>query len=201
VGHIFIVDHQPAFAVGDLCGSAVHQGAWMHAIASPKVRAVFSGHVHAYEHLERAGVRYFVTGGAGAPLDRRLDDCDSYNERALVVYRPVPHYLRVRVQGLLVVLDAISTNGSLIDNVRLDVPPADRSTSAGIVPYSDELAHPRQSQAATVSPRVTNWLLSLWLLLLGFAGIWLRRRRRLSASAGLPESDPSPSSRSESQKV
>jgi len=32
------------------------------------VRIVFAGHIHTYDQAERDGVRYIITGGAGAPL-------------------------------------------------------------------------------------------------------------------------------------
>jgi hypothetical protein len=40
------------------------------ALASQRaVDRVFLGHIHAYEEKEIGGVRYVVSGGAGAPLD------------------------------------------------------------------------------------------------------------------------------------
>jgi len=39
--------------------------------AHPKVAAVFSGHVHAYERFLIDGVQFIVTGGAGSPRFRR----------------------------------------------------------------------------------------------------------------------------------
>ena len=36
--------------------------------AHPKVRALFAGHSHSYEHFVENGVHYVVSGGGGAPL-------------------------------------------------------------------------------------------------------------------------------------
>ena len=38
----------------------------------PKVKFVFSGHVHAYERFKMNGINYVVTGGGGAPLETLL---------------------------------------------------------------------------------------------------------------------------------
>ncbi|MCG2768096.1 MAG: metallophosphoesterase [Anaerolineae bacterium] len=51
------------------------------------VKYVFSGHIHSYDHEERDGVTYIITGGAGAPL---------YPEENREAYY---HYVRVTVEG------------------------------------------------------------------------------------------------------
>jgi hypothetical protein len=179
VRHVFVFDHQPTFAVGDLCGSAFLQGPWVSAFADPKVRAVFSGHVHAYEHLERGRVRYFVTGGAGAKLDERQERCEAYDEQALVVYRATPHFLRVRVTGPTAALDAISVDGKLLDHVRLDQPPDEGAALP--VPFADGLPHGRHVAGYVWSSRTTNRMLLVCLaLLLGCAAFarWRQKRDR-----------------------
>ena len=68
VAHVFVVEHQPPLSVGDHCGSAVEQAEWVALFERhrDRVRAVFAGHDHAYERMERHGVRYFVSGGGDA---------------------------------------------------------------------------------------------------------------------------------------
>jgi acid phosphatase type 7 len=56
---------------------------------------VFAGHIHAYAQGERAGVAYYITGGAGAPL------YTSGHAQA------VHHYLLVTVRGLDVTVEMI----------------------------------------------------------------------------------------------
>jgi hypothetical protein len=48
---------------------------------------VFAGHIHCYEEAERDGVRYVITGGAGAPIS-----CAS-------TAGGFAHYIRVMVHG------------------------------------------------------------------------------------------------------
>ena len=52
------------------------------------VRAVFAGHDHAYERMERRGVRYFVSGGGGAPVYRRAELLPTFDRAAKRMYRP-----------------------------------------------------------------------------------------------------------------
>lgn len=90
VTFVFVVLHHPPYtASSDL--ALLHGGghsarsqekqlaAWLEA-EQANLRAqvvVFSGHVHNYEHYERGGVTYFVTGGGGAHpyhINRAEDD-------------------------------------------------------------------------------------------------------------------------------
>ena len=82
------------------------------------MRAVFAGHDHAYERMERRGVRYFVSGGGGAPVYREKS-CAAFDRAARRVYRSVHHLLRVRVEGTNVEVTALAVaDGAPIDRVR-----------------------------------------------------------------------------------
>jgi hypothetical protein len=118
--HVFVVLHQPPFSVGGHCGAAVAQSAWVNEFeSSPLVRAVFGGHDHAYMRMERRGVRYFVTGGGGAPLYGESEDCPSFDREAKRVYVAEHHFLRVRVRGDDIEVTAIRPDGTTIETVRL----------------------------------------------------------------------------------
>jgi hypothetical protein len=162
VRHLFVVYHHPPFAVGDLCGALAQLDTWVPELERHHVRAVFAGHIHAYEHLEHGGVHYFVTGGAGAPLDSRLDDCPGYNEQTLMVYHAAPHFLQVRVDGPSVHLDAVGLGGELLDSLRLD--------------GSERPPRPRPN-ADVPSPHETNPVLALWGLVI-FVSAWRMQRQR-----------------------
>jgi hypothetical protein len=172
IAHVFVFFHQPPFSVGDFCGSAAEQGLWVPEFERRKVRAVFTGHDHSYQHLERNGVRYFVSGGGGAPLHRESPSCPAYDRHAIKLFRGVYHFLRVRVRGAEAVLDAIAADGSAIEHVVLHEPlPAD-ATPAPPVPYQQL---PRATQVAS-----RQWLLApaaapVVALILAFA--WWRARR------------------------
>src|SRR5581483_6785284 len=83
-----------------------------------QVRAVFAGHDHCYERLERLGVRYFITGGAGAPLYDERQSCPGYDHAARRIYAAEHHWVRVRVRGEEVEVAALRLDGSAIETVR-----------------------------------------------------------------------------------
>lgn len=113
VGHVFVAVHQPPLSVGSHCGAAPKQADWIALFERHRVRAVFGGHDHAYERLERLGVRYFVSGGGGAhPYEERAS-CPLWDRDARRAYSMDHHYLRVRVAG-----DEVEVSA-----VRLDAPP------------------------------------------------------------------------------
>ncbi|HXU71571.1 MAG TPA: metallophosphoesterase [Polyangia bacterium] len=118
VGHIFVLEHQPPLSLGDHCGAAPVQNDWIALFEQHHVRAVFAGHDHAYARMERRGVRYFVSGGGGAPLYAERT-CSAYDRAAKRVYVPVHHLLRVHVDGPTVDVSAIGlTDAAPIDHVR-----------------------------------------------------------------------------------
>ena len=139
VANVFVLVHQPPFSLGDHCGAALDEADWLPLFEQHHVRAVFAGHDHAYERMERRGVRYFVSGGGGAPLYREKG-CTVFDRAAKRVYRPVHHLLRVRVEGTNVEVTALAVaDGAPIDRVRfgagepafaMDAPPLDAAGGA-----------------------------------------------------------------------
>lgn len=63
----------PRFGVWNhnLSPSAELSKRWMALIEKYKVDQVFLGHIHLYDQRQINGVNYLVTGGAGAPLDKK----------------------------------------------------------------------------------------------------------------------------------
>jgi acid phosphatase type 7 len=112
VPHVFILVHAPPFSVGDHCGAARIQAEWVALFERYRVRAVFAGHDHAYERLERHGVRYFVSGGGGAPVYQERPSCAPFDHAAKRVYRPVHHLLRVRVDATTAEVTALASDGA-----------------------------------------------------------------------------------------
>jgi hypothetical protein len=172
IRHRFVFFHQPPFAAGDECGSAAEQGLWVPELERRGVRAVFSSHDHAYERLERNGVRYFVTGGGGAPLHHESARCPPPDRQALRLFRAEHHYLRVRVSGDEVLLDAVAADGRTLDQVRLHEPLPPEPVAPPPVEYKD--------LPAAASPRIYAWLLALPLLAtLLTVALRLRRARQI----------------------
>jgi len=79
------------------------------------VRAVFSGHSHAYERGAYNGVGYIVTGGGGGTLD----DVVHKKWKQIQVHSFVHHFMKVSVEGDFVVLEAISPEGKVFDKFKL----------------------------------------------------------------------------------
>ncbi len=123
--HVFAFIHQPPYAVGAYCGSQRLQQRIVPILQRYGVRAVFAGHEHAYQHLERGGVRYFVTGGGGAPLYPRRKSCNFEDDTALWMFRAEHHFLRVQVDGDLAVMTAVDRRGNIMERVALHEPPGD----------------------------------------------------------------------------
>ncbi|MGC9317181.1 MAG: metallophosphoesterase family protein [Armatimonadota bacterium] len=69
----FVALHRPLFPVDGHVGSSMdahpsERDALHHLFVEGGVDCVFAGHEHLYNHQERDGIHYFITGGAGAPL-------------------------------------------------------------------------------------------------------------------------------------
>ncbi|MBL9042794.1 MAG: metallophosphoesterase family protein [Myxococcales bacterium] len=143
IRHTFAFVHQPPYSVGAYCGSDRLQRRLVPILRRYNVRAVFAGHEHAYQHLERGGLRYFVSGGGGAPLYTRSTSCNFEDDMALRLFRAEHHYLRVQVDGDAATLIAISQHGEVLERVLLHEP---------VVPDDDYRAAPPTLAAATSPP-------------------------------------------------
>jgi 3',5'-cyclic AMP phosphodiesterase CpdA len=71
---VFVLVHHAPFTNGTVTGpSRLVEGTFVPAfLRSPKARAMFSGHVHAYERFERQGRHFIVCGGGGGPRHELL---------------------------------------------------------------------------------------------------------------------------------
>ena len=84
---------------------------------------MFSGHDHVYSRAEASGVRYFVSGGGGAPLYPRKANSARLDVAATQYFERVNHYLRVHVYGDLIEVSAIRADGTLIETMSWGTPP------------------------------------------------------------------------------
>jgi len=87
------------------------------ALEEANVAAVFQGHNHNYQRAERKGVIYITTGGGGAPL---YDVGPLSRETKFA--REVHHYVRVRLTGRTLSMEAVDIDGQVIDRVEKTVP-------------------------------------------------------------------------------
>ena len=176
--HVFVFVHQSPFSMGGHCGNAVPEARWVSLFEQYQVRAVFAGHDHCYQRLERNGVRYFVSGGGGAQVYPERESCARYDKAARRVYQAVHHYLRVRVVGDEVDLAAITLDKGQapLDRVHFD--------RTKVVPSGE--APPLVDDRLVESPLAANlvdnvshrWPLAAGGLLLFLLVRGLRRRGR-----------------------
>jgi acid phosphatase type 7 len=163
--HVFVFMHHPPFSTGGHCGSAMEQAAWVALFEQHRPTAVFAGHDHAYERLERNGVRYFVTGGGGAPVYPEREQCPAHDRAARRVYRSEHHLLRVRLRGEAVEVEVARPAGAPIEVLRWSR--GDALQAAGPV-LIDE-----RRPTGLVRPLVATVAVAT---LLGLIGLRLRRR-------------------------
>lgn len=189
IRHVFVFMHQPPFAVGSYCGSQRLLNRIVPILSRHRIRAVFAGHEHAYQHLERQQVRYFITGGGGAPLYPRRKSCNAADDQSLWLFRAEHHYLRVEVNGDAAVLTAINTQGATIDRVALHQPVHDVALTAALALPLSEPEVPLHSsrwrqqvmdllKAQPTGKLVLMGLSGLTLLALALSASGLRRARR-----------------------
>jgi predicted phosphodiesterase len=117
----FVVCHHPLVSCPD--DDFVFDKEWSmyglfgKALEEANVTAVFQGHNHNYQRAERKGVVYITTGGAGAPL---YDVGPLTPETKFA--REVHHYVRVRLTGRTMRIEAVDIDGQVIDRVEKTVP-------------------------------------------------------------------------------
>lgn len=123
IKHVFVIMHHPPYSISLHGGQRELRERWTPLFERYRVSAVFSGHDHVYSRAERSGVRYFVTGGGGAPLYPRSRNPSAIDLDATRYFERVNHYLRVHVVGELVEVVAIRVDGSIIETVTWGSPP------------------------------------------------------------------------------
>jgi predicted phosphodiesterase len=123
VEHVFVIMHHPPFSVSLHGGQTDLRERWTPLFEKYHVTAVFSGHDHVYSRAEHEGVRYFVTGGAGAPVYPRARRPSPIDVAAVQYFERVHHYVRVQVIGRFVEVSAVRVDGSIIETVSWGTPP------------------------------------------------------------------------------
>jgi 3',5'-cyclic AMP phosphodiesterase CpdA len=74
------------------------------------VELVLAGHDHAYERGEHEGLRYLVTGGAGAPLYPKKQ-----RSKATQVFESVHHFVKLAVDGERVTATVHKASGGVLE--------------------------------------------------------------------------------------
>lgn len=110
--HRIAVLHHGPFSSGRHGGNArLHANGIVDLLRDNKVELVLAGHDHLYERGEGQGIKYIVSGGAGAPLYSRGKGTPETQK-----FESVNHYVEVAVDGDTVSLDARRASGSVIEH-------------------------------------------------------------------------------------
>jgi predicted phosphodiesterase len=123
IEHVFVIMHHPPFSISLHGGQNDLRERWTPLFEKYQVTAVFSGHDHVYSRAEHEGVRYFVSGGAGAPVYPRARRPSPIDLAAVQYFERVHHYVRVQVIGRFVEVSAVRVDGTLIETVSWGAPP------------------------------------------------------------------------------
>jgi acid phosphatase type 7 len=175
IEHIFVSMHHPPYSVSLHGGQPELREMWTPLFERYGVDAVFSGHDHCYSRSEKHGVRYFVSGGGGAPLYPRDTKPAREDVEASIYYERTFNYLRIQVVGDFVEVSAVRDDGSLVETVSWGKMPerrvAQAQTTAAVgaaVAAAQPGARARATRACAVTPgaRVPSTILLLFLLCL-----------------------------------
>jgi predicted phosphodiesterase len=170
VRHVFAVMHHPPFSISVHGGAVDLRERWTPLFEKYQVSAVFSGHDHVYERAEHNGIRYFVSGGGGAPLYPRQPDASAIDAAAVKKFERVFHFLRVSVTGSHVEVAGIRTDGSVIETTTWSDGPAERPA----VVAAAAVAAPAAGAAAAVAhPLVPAEMTGGSMVWIGLAAIGL----------------------------
>lgn len=156
VEHVFVVMHHPPFSVSLHGGQTELRERWTPLFEKYQVTAVFSGHDHVYTRAEHEGVRYFVTGGAGAPVYPRARRPSPIDVAAVQYFERVHHYLQVQVIGRFVEVSAVRVDGTHIETVSWGaLPHVDRVVAERTGPAAGGSSGERTTQVASAATAVS----------------------------------------------
>lgn len=147
IRHIFVVMHHPPFSISLHGGAKDLRDRWTPLFQQYHVSAVFSGHDHVYTRAESEGVRYFVSGGGGAPLYPKRPR-DPIDIAAVKKFERVFHYLRINVTGPRIEISAIRSDGTTIETTTWSEGPPMQQEQA---PTKDQ---PRLAAATGAPPAI-----------------------------------------------
>jgi predicted phosphodiesterase len=133
VRHVFVVMHHPPFSISLHGGQRDLRERWTPLFEKYGVTAVFSGHDHCYSRGEKNGVRYYVSGGGGAPLYPRGSRPSAVDLATIETFEKSLHYLRVTVQGEQVEVTGVRADATIIETMTWGEAPRKRTEAMAAV--------------------------------------------------------------------
>lgn len=191
--HRFAVLHWSPFSSGPHGPNpALARGHVVEMMRDGKVDLVLAGHDHVYERGEGLGVKYVISGGAGAPLYEKKRDAKETRK-----FESVHHYVEIMIDGDRVATTAKRASGSVLESCGFTAngawdcdAPASASgpaagASSGSAPAADPAPTPPTKVPASASAcgceaagADASGARGLSVALLGASIAWRRRRRR-----------------------
>jgi predicted phosphodiesterase len=158
IRHIFVVMHHPPFSISLHGGNRDLRERWTPLFEKYNVSAVFSGHDHVYSRAENNGIRYFISGGGGAPLYPKRPKSSAIDLAAVKKFERVHHYLRVSITGNRLEVTAIRADGTTIETTTWTEGPPPLPSTPSATPVDSRLAGAGAGAApiATAAPRAAK---------------------------------------------
>jgi acid phosphatase type 7 len=181
IKHRFVVMHHPPFSVSVHGGQPQLREMWTPLFEKYGVDAVFSGHDHCYQRAEHNGIRYFVSGGGGAPLYPHDTRPAKEDTEAIIYFERTYHYLRVQVSGSFVEVAAVRDDGTLIESLSWgslpERPVAAAPAAAAPAPITMAAPAPTPPSGCSASGGAGPGAAALWLAAACLA-LWRKRAAR-----------------------
>lgn len=152
VRHVFAVMHHPPFSISLHGGNRDLRERWTPLFENYQVTAVFSGHDHVYERAEHNGIRYFVSGGGGAPLYPRRPHPSPVDLEAVKRFERSFHFLRVAVTGSRVEVTGVRSDGTVIETTAWGEAPGIERGRPRLALAAGGNAPPRAASASPAPP-------------------------------------------------
>jgi len=182
LAHRFAVLHHGPYSSGPHGGNErLHKNGVMPILKEGKVDLILAGHDHAYERGTGEGIKYVVSGGAGAPLYPR-----KRNDPETAVFESVHHFVEVSVAGEKVDMVVKRASGSVLEKCGFAgagpwvcdgaSKPDSGKSSAG--PSSQELQTGSACACGIAGDRPSGGAIAAFLAALSISIV--RRRRRLA---------------------
>lgn len=108
IDHIFVSLHVPVYSASSWGDNPVLVNHLRPLFEQNGVKAVFEGHDHDYQHLEKNGIHYILSGGGGSPI---LQFGSISSDATIHKYDDVLNYLIVDVNGPSLVLETYKVQG------------------------------------------------------------------------------------------
>jgi hypothetical protein len=108
--------HHPPYSAGPRHHNTEDMHPLMARFREARVRVMFSGHEHNFQHSQVGGLDYFVSGAAGK---LRRGRPNRFADAGTVSWSDTPHFLLVTIEGARMTVRAI---GELVDGRLADIP-------------------------------------------------------------------------------